>query len=102
MSKKSFVASLVGNFSPVNKRTAILVSKVRHLRGDMGEVLNMRASELLAVRHALAVANCTILKDSCPIQLEAGRMVCILVLLRVAHLVYAVRVRSGRSRVIEG
>lgn len=51
MSKKSFVASFVGNRSPVKSKTAIFVSNVRHLRGDMGEVLNMRASESLAVRH---------------------------------------------------
>lgn len=40
MPKKSVVASFVGNFSPVNRRTAILVRRVRHFRGDIGEELN--------------------------------------------------------------
>lgn len=57
MSKKSFVASFVGNLSPVNSKTAIFVRRVRHLRGDMGEVLNMRASDPLAVRHAWSGAD---------------------------------------------
>jgi hypothetical protein len=43
MPKKRVVASVVGNFSPVKRRTAILVRRVRHLRGDMGEELNSRA-----------------------------------------------------------
>ena len=43
MPKKSEVASLVGNFSPVNSRSAILVRSRRHLKGDIGEELNNRA-----------------------------------------------------------
>lgn len=45
MPKKSVVASFVGNFSPVKRRTAIFVRSVRHFRGEMGEVLNRRAVE---------------------------------------------------------
>lgn len=41
--KNSVVASFVGNCSPVNTRTAILVRRVRHVRGEMGEELNNRA-----------------------------------------------------------
>ena len=40
MPKKRVVASLVGNFSPVNRSTAILVRRARHLRGEMGDELN--------------------------------------------------------------
>lgn len=43
MPKKRVVASLVGNFSPVYRRRAILVRRIRHLRGCMGELLNNRA-----------------------------------------------------------
>lgn len=43
MPKKRVVASFVGNFSPVNSRRAILVRSMRHLRGDIGELLNTRA-----------------------------------------------------------
>lgn len=43
MPKKSEVASLVGNFSPVKRRRAILVRRMRHLRGETGEVLKTRA-----------------------------------------------------------
>src|SRR6186713_1611183 len=42
--KKSDVASFVGNFSPVKRRRAILVSKRRHLSGEIGEELNNRAT----------------------------------------------------------
>ena len=41
--KNSVVASFVGNCSPVNRRTAIFVRRVRHVRGEMGEELNNRA-----------------------------------------------------------
>ena len=41
--KKRDVASLVGNFSPVKRRRAILVRRMRHLRGETGEVLKTRA-----------------------------------------------------------
>lgn len=44
MPKKSVVASSVGNCSPVNRSTAIFVRRVRHLRGEMGEVLNNLAA----------------------------------------------------------
>lgn len=43
MPKKSEVASFVGNFSPVKSRRAILVRRMRHFRGEMGEVLKTRA-----------------------------------------------------------
>jgi len=43
MPKKREVASLVGNFSPVKSSRAILVSRIRHFRGDTGDVLKTRA-----------------------------------------------------------
>ena len=43
MPKKSVVASFVGNFSPVYRRSAILVRRIRHFRGCIGELLNNRA-----------------------------------------------------------
>ncbi len=46
MPKKREVASLVGNFSPVKRSRAILVSRMRHFRGDTGEVLKTRAVSL--------------------------------------------------------
>jgi hypothetical protein len=43
------------------------------------------------------VQSCTILEDCRPVQLEAGRMVCILILLRVAHIeVYCVDALTAR------
>lgn len=41
--KKSDVASLVGNFSPVKRRSAIFVNSRRHFNGDIGEELKRRA-----------------------------------------------------------
>jgi hypothetical protein len=41
--KNNSVASLVGNFSPVKRRTAIFVRRLRHLRGEIGEELKRRA-----------------------------------------------------------
>jgi hypothetical protein len=49
MPKKRVVASVVGNFSPVKRSTAILVRRVRHLRGDMGDELNNRAVLYISV-----------------------------------------------------
>ena len=43
MPKKSAVASLVGNFSPVYRRRMILVRRMRHCRGWIGELLKRRA-----------------------------------------------------------
>ena len=43
MPKKRAVASFVGNFSPVKRRREILVRRIRHFRGDTGDVLNTRA-----------------------------------------------------------
>jgi len=43
MPKKREVASLVGNFSPVKRRRAILVRRMRQRRGETGDVLNTRA-----------------------------------------------------------
>lgn len=43
MPKNSVVASSVGNLSPVNRSTAILVRRMRHLRGEIGEELKSRA-----------------------------------------------------------
>ena len=49
MPKKRDVASLVGNFSPVNKRRVIFVRRIRHLRGEIGEELNNRADTFMLV-----------------------------------------------------
>jgi hypothetical protein len=43
MPKKREVASFTGNFSPVKRRRAILVRRIRHLRGETGDVLKTRA-----------------------------------------------------------
>jgi hypothetical protein len=43
MPKKRVVASLVGKRSPVLRRRAILVRRMRHLRGWIGELLKSRA-----------------------------------------------------------
>ena len=45
--KNKEVASLVGNFSPVKRSRAILVRRIRHFRGDTGDVLNTRAVRLI-------------------------------------------------------
>ena len=82
MLKKSVVASLVGNFSPVNSSRAIFVRSARHFRGEIGDVLKRRAAyglDLLRYR----VSNGTILEDCCPIKLEC--LIGVFILLRVAH-----------------
>ena len=43
MPKKSDVASFVGNLSPVKRRRAIFVRRIRHRRGEIGDELNNRA-----------------------------------------------------------
>lgn len=43
MLKKRVVASFVGNFSPVERRSAIFVNSMRHRLGEIGDELNMRA-----------------------------------------------------------
>jgi hypothetical protein len=43
MPKKSVVASFRGKRSPVKSSSTILVSRILHFRGDMGDVLNTRA-----------------------------------------------------------
>jgi len=48
MPKNSVVASLRGNRSPENIRRTILVSRIRHFRGETGDVLNTRAGKLSA------------------------------------------------------
>jgi len=45
MPKNSVVASLRGNRSPENIRRTILVSRIRHFRGETGDVLNTRAGK---------------------------------------------------------
>ena len=47
--KKRVVASFVGNFSPVYRRSAILVRRIRHFRGWIGELLKSRAVPLTPV-----------------------------------------------------
>lgn len=85
MPKNRVVASVVGNLSPVKRSTAILVRRVLHLRGDMGEELNNRAvhcqkSATRGRRRGLR----TILEDRSAIQLETG-LVSVLVFLCVTH-----------------
>lgn len=92
MPKKRVVASLVGNFSPVNSKTASLVRRVRHFRGDIGEELKSRAERRdqwggpSTDRERFwreRVCN-TILEHRGAIQLEA-RVIGILVFLCVTH-----------------
>ena len=86
MPKNRVVASLVGNFSPVKRRTASLVSSVRHFRGDMGEELKSRAGCIdQYVGMGRKGQDGTILENRGAVQLEAG-VVGILVLLCVTHL----------------
>lgn len=92
MPKNREVASLVGNLSPVKRRSAILVRSMRHLRGDTGEELNNRAATWyqrgLVVHWALQ----TLLKDRCSVHLDNG-LFGIFVLLPVIHL------ESGDQRI---
>lgn len=55
MPKKSVVASLVGNFSPVYRSRAILVRRMRHFRGWIGELLKSRAIVLLYAHQSLPI-----------------------------------------------
>lgn len=90
MPKKSEVASFVGNCSPVKRRTAIFVRRVRHVRGEMGEVLNNRAVEstnTVSLFQGGRDAECgqrTVLEHRGAIQLDHD-LVGILVLLDVTH-----------------
>lgn len=90
MPKKSVVASFVGNFSPVNRRTAIFVRRVRHFRGDIGEELNNLAGERVRIGQALAIRvqererAPTILENSGAVKLEHD-LISIFVLFNVAH-----------------
>jgi hypothetical protein len=89
MPKKRVVASLVGNFSPVKRRTAILVRRVRHRRGEMGEELNSRARvHIRFVQDSWWGGQqwCTILKDRGAVQLEEAGMIGIFIFLSVTHL----------------
>ena len=64
MPKKRDVASLVGNFSPVKRRSASFVNSRRHRSGDMGEELKSRAGETSQrVAFRKAWAELTFLKD---------------------------------------
>ena len=88
MPKKRVVASVVGNFSPVKRSTAIFVRRVRHLRGDMGDELNNRAG-VCQCRCRLRKGgggHCTILEDRGAVQLKA-ELVGVLVFLRIIHFV---------------
>lgn len=46
MPKKREVASFVGNLSPVKRRRAIFVRRIRHFRGEIGDELNNRAASI--------------------------------------------------------
>lgn len=91
MPKNNVVASFVGNFSPVKSKTAILVSSVRHFRGDIGEELNNRAVPMSAVsssrsyRSQFRALSPTILENRSPIQLH-HYLISIFIFLNVAHL----------------
>jgi hypothetical protein len=89
MPKKSVVASLVGNFSPVNRSTAILVRRVRHLRGEIGDELNNLAaerpwSEWGRQNGVWSVARLTILENRCAVQLDHD-LIRIFILFDVTH-----------------
>ena len=79
------VASFVGNCSPVNRSTAILVRRARHLRGDIGDELNNRAAQESARVASFPVCEQhTILENGSPVQLH-HHLVSILILFDVAH-----------------
>src|SRR5271156_5042561 len=84
MLKKRVVASVVGNFSPVKRRTEIFVRSCRHFRGDMGDSLNFRAVQCKSKRPRKKLVVRTFLEDRRPIQLES-RLTGILILLCVTH-----------------
>jgi hypothetical protein len=91
MPKKRSVASLVGNFSPVKRRRAIFVSRMRHFRGDTGDVLNTRAvdssqpnwSEYNGDDDGAPSGGLTLLEDRGAVDLDDG--VLVFVLLVVSH-----------------
>jgi hypothetical protein len=55
MPKKREVASLVGNFSPVNSSREIFVRRIRHFRGETGDVLKTRATIIPTPGQRIAV-----------------------------------------------
>ena len=67
MPKKRDVASLVGNFSPVKRRRAILVSNLRHRSGDIGDELKSRAAIASAQAFHGSGWEFTFLENRCPI-----------------------------------
>lgn len=70
MPKKREVASLVGNLSPVKRRRAILVKRIRHRRGEMGEELKRRAASPQSVKlHPYAQCR-TFLEDRGSVDLD--------------------------------
>ena len=85
--KKRVVASFVGNFSPVYMSRAILVRRMRHRRGWIGELLNNRAARHLVKLWGGMSRDChalTFLEDLCPVHLDQAQ-VRILVLFAVTH-----------------
>ena len=80
--KKRDVASLVGNFSPVKRRSAILVSRIRHFRGDTGDVLKTRAVEICVNISGIHMGVCapmlTFLKYARTVNLEDACVVLVL------------------------
>src|SRR4051794_32106908 len=91
MPKKRVVASFVGNCSPVNMRTAILVSNVRHVRGEIGEELKRRAARIVwsvcgkRMEAPGGKQLHTILEYGGPIKLDHD-LVRIFIFLHIAHL----------------
>ena len=104
MPKKREVASLVGNFSPVKRRRAILVRSMRHLRGETGEVLNTRAVEEGCIQYVIIAyevffsgTKLTLLKDTCPINFDdASSIVLVLFVRHVGRVDKSSAVRHGK------
>ena len=86
--KKRAVASFVGNFSPVKRRREILVRRIRHFRGDTGDVLNTRAiherqPSILELSIDVNMGLLTLLEDRGAVDLDDR--VFVFVLLVVGH-----------------
>lgn len=92
MPKKSVVASSDGNFSPVNRRTASFVRRVRHLRGEIGDELNNLAVKLSDISSPLErtgnllemMPSPTFLENSGAIKLDHG-LISIFILFHISH-----------------
>jgi hypothetical protein len=104
MPKKSVVASSDGNFSPVNRRTASFVRRVRHLRGEIGDELNNLAVQLSETSSPLestaslleTTPSPTFLENSGAIKLDHG-LISIFILFHIRH--FDVRISIPQNKI---